>query len=260
MTSARSRRRQHAMAQKIAAFVLAFVAPIAAAEPLPLASPPAESPTASTTADARSESPDNVPSQQQPAAAPKAARPDAAEIEISRRFNDLRRELLDGRIKAVDWWLTATAIFLTLLGIIAVVAGYLGFKRFREIETEARGNVESSKKHAEAARNLVDEIKAKRDEAASLLRLTAEDIHDNPDQARKAVETIQGDPTVFWIDRAIDRAVADAVRLQQSGNIEGAIEQWRAITVLSKNDRQGTIGTGLVFRRLSSPRTPRRCP
>ena len=231
MTSARSRRRQHAMAQKIAAFVLAFVAPIAAAEPLPLSSSPAESPTASTTADARTESPDNAPSQQQPTAAPEAARPDATEVEISRRFNDLRRELLDDRAKAVDWWLALTAILLTLLGIIAVVAGYLGFKRFREIEAEARGNMESSRRHAEEAGNLVGKIKVQRDEAESILKgLTAEAIHDDPAKAGRAAESVQDDPTAS----PINHAVAAAVLLQQSGNIEEAIEKWRAVAVVSE--------------------------
>ena len=231
MTSARSKRPQHAMARKIVAFALAFMAPIAAAESDPPASQPTEAPKAATTADARTGPLVNAPSQRQPAAAPEAALPDATEIEISRRFNDLRRELLDGRAKTVDWWLAATAIFLTLSGIIAVIAGYLGFKRFREIETEARGNVESSRIHAEEARNLVVEIKTRRDEAVSLLKgLTAEDVHDDPDQARKAAESVQSDPTAS----PLDQAVADAVRLQQRGNIEEAIEKWRAIAVVSE--------------------------
>ena len=232
MTSARSKRPQHAMTRKIVAFVLAFMAPIAAAEPVPLASQPAESPKATTTADARTGSPGNAPSQWQPAAAPETADPNvAADTEISRRFNDLRRELLDGRAKIVDWWLAATAIFLTLLGIIALVAGYLGFRRFREIEAEARGNVESSRKHAEEAQNLVDEIKARRDEATSLLKgLTAEAVHDDPAKAGRTAESVQGDPTAS----PIDQAVAAAILLQREGNIEEAIEQWRAVAVVSE--------------------------
>ena len=232
MTSARSRRRRHAMARKIAAFVLAFMVSIVAADSAPLASRSAESPKAATTADARTGSPGNVPSQRQRAAAPETAGPNvAADIEISRRFNDLRRELLDGRTKTVDWWLTATAIFLTLLGIIAVVAGYLSFKRFREIEAEARGNVESSRKHAEEARNLVGEIKVRRDEAASLLKgLTAEAVHDDPAKAGRTAESVQGDPTAS----SIDQAVAAAVLLQREGSIEEAIEKWRAVAVVSE--------------------------
>ena len=231
MTGTCFRRRQHAMTRKVATFVLAFVAPIVAADPGPFASQPAEPPTASPTADAQTGSLANAPSQRQPAAAPEAARPDAAEVEISRRFNDLRRELLDSRAKTVDWWLTATAILLTLLGIIAVAAGYLGFKRFREIETEARGNMESSRRHAEEAGNLVGKIKVQRDEAESILKgLTAEAIHDDPAKAGRAAESVRGDPTAS----PIDHVVAAAVLLQQSGNIEEAIEKWRAVAVVSE--------------------------
>ena len=66
----------------------------------------------------------------------RASIPTKAEVEIQHHFNGLRSELLDDREKLVDWWLTATAIFLTLLGIVAVIAGYLSFERFREIEAK----------------------------------------------------------------------------------------------------------------------------
>ena len=231
MTSARSRRRQYVIFGKAVAFLLVCLAPNVAADPATLASQPAESSKAVATADARTGPLANAPSQRQPAAAPEAARPDATEVEISRRFNDLRHELLDDRAETIDRWLAVMAIILTQFGIIAVAAGYLGFRRFRKIEAKARGNVESSRKHAEEARNLVGEIKVRRDEAASLLRgLTAEEVHDDPDQARKAVETVQGDPTAS----PIDQTVAAAVRFQQSGKIEEAIEQWRAVAVVSE--------------------------
>ena len=74
--------------------------------------------------------------------------------------NEFRRELLDHRAKTVDWWLAATAIFLTLLGIAAVIAGYISFQRFSEIEAEALKNVESSRMHAETVRAFADKSKA----------------------------------------------------------------------------------------------------
>ena len=123
MTSARSGRQQHAMTRKIVAFVLAFIAPIAAAESGPPASQPTEAPKAATTADARTGPLANAPSQRQPAAAPETALSDATEIEISRRFNDLRHEMLDDRAETIDRWLAVMAIILTQFGIIAVAAG-----------------------------------------------------------------------------------------------------------------------------------------
>lgn len=46
----------------------------------------------------------------------------AIEVEIQRRFNDFRSELLDDRAASIDWWLTSVAIFLTLWGIIVALA------------------------------------------------------------------------------------------------------------------------------------------
>ena len=77
-----------------------------------------------------------------------------ADPEIERRFNDLRRELLDDRSKHVDWWLNATAIFLTLISVLGVLGGYFGFRRFHEIESEARKNVRKSQQHASEAQDL----------------------------------------------------------------------------------------------------------
>ena len=157
----------------------------------------------------------------------------AAEVEIQRRFNDLRREVLDDREKLVDWWLTATAIFLTLLGIVAVIAGYLSFKRFREIEAEARQNVtasrqytEEARQYTEEARHLVEEIKAKRHEAESLMEgLNAQIASDDPGKATQAILSVRQNPEASLTDKAI----SDAVFLQQQGKRDDAIEKWRAI-------------------------------
>ena len=157
----------------------------------------------------------------------------AADVEWQRRFNDLRREVLEGRVKLVDWWLTATAIFLTLLGIVAVIAGYLSFKTFREIEREARQNMVLSKHHAEEARSLVNEIKGKREEAESIVAgLNAEVVGKDPDKASEAAKSVRENPTAS----PIHQAMAVAVLLQQQGKIEESLEKWRSIA----NVAQGT--------------------
>ena len=232
MTGAYFRRRQHAMAQKVAAFFLAFMASLAAADPPPPPSQPGELPVAGTTADTRIGSPGNAPLKRQPVAMQESAGPGVTvDVEILRRFNELRRELLDHRAKTVDWWLAATAIFLTLLGIVTVIAGYLSFKRFREIEAEARGNVESSRKYAEEARNLVGEIKERRDEVNSLVEgMTAEDVQNDPDEAQRAAKNVRKDPS----SSPISQAVAAAVLFQRQGKIEEALEKWRAIAIISE--------------------------
>ena len=159
---------------------------------------------------------------------PRARSEIASEIEVERqsRFNDLRREVLDDRAKLVDWWLAATAIFLTLLGIVAVIAGYLSFKRFREIEAEARQNVTASQQYTEEARHLVEEIKAKRHEAESLMEgLNAQIASDDPGKATQAILSVRQNPGASLTGKAI----ADAIFLQQQGKRDDAIEKWRAI-------------------------------
>ena len=152
--------------------------------------------------------------------------PSEIEVERQSRFNDLRREVLDDRAKLVDWWLAATAIFLTLLGIVAVIAGYLSFKRFREIEAEARQNVTASQQYTEEARHLVEEIKAKRHEAESLMEgLNAQIASDEPGKATQAILSVRQNPEASLTDKAI----SDAVSLQQQGKRDAAIEKWRAI-------------------------------
>ena len=236
MNGAHFRRRRQVMPQWVAALFLVLAASLAAADPESLPSQLGESPTDSAITDAQTGSPGDALLQPQPAAMPGSSDSNAAaEAAVLHRFNELRREFLDHRAKTVDWWLTATAIFLTLFGIVAVLAGYFSFKRFRKIEAEVRENLESSKEHAEEARGLVDEIKARRDEAESLMQVTAESVRNNPDEARKATERIQENPMAS----PIDRAVAAAVQLQQRGNIKESIEKWHAIAIILEEIDKG---------------------
>ena len=87
-----------------------------------------------------------------------------ADVEIDRRFNELRRELLNDREKTIDWWLTIIVIFLTFLAIIipiaAVLGGLFGFKKFNEIKEEAQRHLEDIKKSRAKADSLVKGISA----------------------------------------------------------------------------------------------------
>ena len=192
------------------------------AEPVPPTAAEPAVPAAATEA----QQPAAVPAQRQTTEAPgETGRDDASGVEndLRRDFNDLRRELLDHRMKLVDWWLIVMAFILTLFGI---GGGYLGFKRFPEIEAEARGNVDTARKHTEEARKLVDEIKERRDEAVSLVKgITAEAAATEPDKADKAARSTQADPAASPIDRAISAAIL----FQQQGNNKEAIEKWRAV-------------------------------
>lgn len=143
------------------------------------------------------------------------------DAEIDRRFNELRRELLDDREKTINWWLAVIVIFLTFLAIIipiaAVIGGFFGFKQFKEIKEEAQRHLE--------------EIRKSRDKADSHVKgMTAEVAGTNPDKASEVVENVQQNPE----SSLIDRAVAAALSLQQQIRIDEAIEKWRAIALIAE--------------------------
>ena len=157
------------------------------------------------------------------------------EVETQRRFNELdrklldnRRELLDSRFKLVDWWLIAIAI-------VGTIFGYIGFERFREIETQGRQHVTKAEDSAEEASRLLKEIIATRDVAsAQLEEITSEVVSKNLEETAETAARVQRDPAA----PVIDRAIAAAVQLQQQGKIEEAVEKWRAIAnVAGEADR-----------------------
>ena len=106
--------------------------------------------------------------------------PVAVEVKIQRRINELRSELLDDRASYIDRWLSVITIVLTFFSIVAVVLGYIGFRRFRKIEIEAHkpgalagstpleNSAETAKEHAAVAEKLVEaiEINQKRETKA----------------------------------------------------------------------------------------------
>lgn len=214
----------------IVVVILAFAA--AATDPGLLPAQQAQPSATGTNATAEPQPPGNEPRSDQPSPALNEA---ATAVEWERRFNELRRELLAGRTKLVDWWLTAIAIFLTVLGVIAVFAGYVSFRRFREIETEARQNVDKSKQHAEEAQSLVEEIRAELDKAKSQRRhldqlVAGASIAGAPRKAAEAAGSVQTLPA----DSPINRDVTDARALEREGKIQEAIEKWRSIANMAE--------------------------
>ena len=193
------------------------------------------------------------PSQPSSGSEPQPARPESApdkngidtatDVEIQRRFNELRRELLDHRVKLADWWLAVTAGFLTFFGVVAVIVGFFGFEELRDFKDKAHEDMMAANKHAEEAEKqamraerVVKEIEATHDEAQALLKdMNAETVHNDPDKASEVVETVQQSP----VASPIDRAVAAAISLQQQGEIGQAIEKWRSIANVAEGvDRQ----------------------
>ena len=161
--------------------------------------------------------------------------PAEIEVEIQNRFNELRRESLDNRANVIDWWLGVIAIVLTVFGIVIPIAGYFGYRRFQDIEAEAKTSAKEANKHLEEAKRIVEEIEGKRDEAEEMLQsVSAQTAVDDPKKASQAVESIQENPDAS----PINKTIAFAVSLQQQGKIDDAIEKWRAVAhVAEENDR-----------------------
>ena len=161
----------------------------------------------------------------------RSAIPAEVEVEIQRHINELRREQMDDRDTYFDRLLAIVAIVLTS-------ASYFGFKRFQRIEDESKTSVkavndqvETAKGLVKTARGLVDEIKAKRHEAASLVEgINAETVADNPVKARQAVTDVFANPKA----PLIEKAVANALDLQQKGRNKEAIKKWRAIVGIAE--------------------------
>ncbi len=189
----------------------------------------------------------------------------AGDAEIQRRFdklrNELRRELLDDRADTIDWWLTATALFLTLLGALAAFLSIIGFSRFREIEAEAKNYAEEARKGVEEINEQKKLAEEARQETESIMRTAAgggverryhfdpEDserdddpllvqlgrVQREPDRAREAAEAVQEvrrNPEASLMDRAI----AEAYSLQQAGRMDDAIEKWRSIANVAEGN------------------------
>ena len=168
------------------------------------------------------------------------------EVEIQRRFNELKRELLDDRADTINWWLAAAAIFLTLFGIVAPIAGYIGFKR---IEAEASQSVEEARKSAEEAAEHVKGIRRSRERAEEYTQRIQKMILSQPgDTQENVLQQTTIDYTTDYLgigDSAqetrrkadaslLDRAIAEAYSLQQEGKTEEAIKKWQAIADLAE--------------------------
>ena len=178
------------------------------------------------------------PEQKQPTLAPSRGMAAAADVETERRFNELRHELLDAREKMVDWWLEATAIFLTLVGVAAALLGYFGFKRLDRIESEAREYMKVSEEHAQAAQRYKEEAqlnledtRVSRDESQSITERLKAEFADN-DSYKAADEDEKNDQQE--LDPSLDRAVSAAISLEQQNKIEEAIRKWRSIANIAE--------------------------
>ena len=159
-----------------------------------------------------------------------AAIPIAVDVEIQHRVGELRRELLDDRAAYIDRWLSVIALVLTFFGIVAVVGGYIGFRQFQEIKTEAKNSASAASAHAEEAKRHVQETESNRDKSDKIIRRMNAEIAVNDPNTKQTVKDVLENPKASLINKAI----ANALGLQQQGRNKEAMEKWRAIAHIAK--------------------------
>ena len=160
------------------------------------------------------------------------------EAGIQTRFNEIRSKLLDERASYINRWLDVITIVLAIFAVVIAIAGFMGFRRFREIEKEAKSSAETAAAakdtadhHRQEIEHHLQDIRKKSETATDILKgMQAESAADNPTEATRTIANIRDNPNASLVDKAI----ADAVSLQQQGKHEDAIEKWRAIAQISE--------------------------
>ena len=149
--------------------------------------------------------------------------------EFETQIKDIRGERLDERASSINWWLGVIAIVLAFMGVVVAIASFVGYRRFREIEEEAKASVKIVTDAAEATKHYLLEIQEKRGTAAVMLQemhaMYADDADANTEEATQTVKTIRDNPDAS----PVDKAIANALTSQQQGKQEDAIEEWRTI-------------------------------
>ncbi len=155
------------------------------------------------------------------------------DVALERRFIELRHELVEQRASSIDLWLGVIGLVLTFFGIVIAIAGVWAFRRFREIEEEAKSSADSAGGHEKKARALLQTIVQHKAELEEHLRelcgMTAEAAQEEPQQASMAA-AVRVDPDASPIDKAIGRAIS----LQQQGRPDDAIQLWRSVAAVAE--------------------------
>ncbi|MYH63783.1 MAG: hypothetical protein F4148_19215 [Caldilineaceae bacterium SB0675_bin_29] len=151
----------------------------------------------------------------------------ATEVEIQRRFNELRREILDDRADSIGWWLSGIALLLAVLVLFVGLAAYFAFRRLRDIEEAVRRSVEQARVHAEEAARLAEEIRGYGGEADEALRsIDGTELALARSQIGEEFSRVPG--------RAGATAIAEARQLEGEGRLDESIERWKHIASVAE--------------------------
>ena len=175
-----------------------------------------------------------------------------SDMENQRQFDEFRREYLDDRSDSINQWLVVIglvlAFFAVAIPIGTGIAAYFAYTQFQRIESEAAEHLNEAKKYANEAAQYLKDIQAQKKIAEEVVsELTSEDISkliqsgtsEASSEVGDLLQKIQQDPGASTIDRAI----AEASRLQQEGKVDDAIKKWGSIANISEgidNDKAAT--------------------
>ena len=150
----------------------------------------------------------------------------------------LLEQLLDDRAEYVNWWLVATAIFLTLLGLIVPFMVYRGSRRFDQMEADARRSlreIQELAKQAESRLKTLDDRAKVITEGTKLAdsrmrTMTAESTIEDPESAENVSAIVrESGMSVTGL------AISEAIAAQQRTEYRSAIDKWRQVALISSD-------------------------
>ena len=146
------------------------------------------------------------------------------DVEMGRRFNELRHELLDNQAASITWWLAVIGIVLAHFAIIIPIIGYFAYIEFKNIQKQAKGHLDEIIKIKE---EIVVLRKTAEKEAKKISDMNSKLVAESntSEEAIKVAQKTKNDLGASLLDRSI----ADALLLQKSGKNMDAIKQWQAI-------------------------------
>ena len=183
-----------------------------------------------------------------------------SDIENQRQLDEFRREYLDDRSESINQWLVVIglvlAFFAVAIPVVTGIAAYIAYSEFRSIESEAQEYLKEAKGYASDAAQYLKDIQAQKEIAEEVVSgLTSGDISklvqsrtsEVSPETGELLKTIQRDPGAS----VIDKAIVEAVRLQQAGKTDDAIKKWSSIADISEGIDNDIAAAAFLSRGLS---------
>ena len=168
----------------------------------------------------------------------------STDVSIQQQFNELKREYLNNRSNSMNRLLMFICIvlvfFTIMIPIVTGIAAYLVYEKFDSIQSQLQNRVNEASehateagKHANAAAQSLKEIENHQTKLKEIVsKLTSKDFN-NPNKVeifKTTLTDIQHNSDLSLEDKAI----IEAYRLQNAGEIPEAIEKWRSIANTAK--------------------------